>query len=394
MNTSKLCTLRVNFLAACLPRIPGHMVFSLYFGLAVSSTMGSAFLDHVVLVCETFFWIRCQSSIVCKCNTQFLDSNKEDIGNIVLLVEFRTTRTTRAARCPAFFNVCNLFLSVSNLSCRRSFLPSLDNLLDLNLDLMFFALRNPSLQSTWLFQRSVTVCCPLCCFCVTPFSHIVRFVSLLLKRFLDSLHLVFSTRLLSASQLQSSFQSQLGVLLLSRQPSILVLLPCVDDFQYLCFSSSVQLLSSRHCSLRTSRPAVGTAFCSCDSPLLLAMLFCHFVPLSEISVALATHSCSLSLILHMMPVNIDMKTIRPWNCTCDLRAPHRVTRPAFEAHPGATTFPPEVSSQRRSSNGPIRFTHHLFSDHDHGRQRSDWVPQHLSCPYVGLTLHQAVSVRR
>ena len=151
---------------------------------------------------------------------------------------------------------------------------------------MFFALRNPSLQSTWLLQRSVTVCCPFCCFCVTPFSHIVRFVSLLLKRFLDNLHLVFSPRLLSASQLQSSFQSQLGVLLLSRQPSILVLLPCVDDFQYLCFSSSVQLLSSRHCSIRTSRPAVGTAFCSFDSPLLLAMLFCQFVPLSEILVDL------------------------------------------------------------------------------------------------------------
>ena len=72
---------------------------------------------------------------------------------------------------------------------------------------------------------------------------------------------------------------------------------------------------------------------------------------------------------------------------CDLRAPHRLTRPAFEAHPGAITFPPEVSSQRRSSNGPIRFPHHLFSDHDHGRQRSDREPQHLSCPYVGLTVH-------
>ena len=70
---------------------------------------------------------------------------------------------------------------------------------------------------------------------------------------------------------------------------------------------------------------------------------------------------------------------------CDHRAPHRLTRPAFEAHPGAITFPPEESSQRRSSNGPIRFPHHLFSDHDHGRLRSSWGPQHLSCPYVGLT---------
>ena len=55
--------------------------------------------------------------------------------------------------------------------------------------------------------------------------------------------------------------------------------------------------------------------------------------------------------------------------------------------PGAVTFPPEVRSQRRSSNGPFRFPHHLFSDHDHGRQRSDRGPQHLSCPYVGLTVH-------
>ena len=41
-------TLGVDFLTASLPRIPGRMVFSLYFGLAVSSTMGCAFLDHVV----------------------------------------------------------------------------------------------------------------------------------------------------------------------------------------------------------------------------------------------------------------------------------------------------------------------------------------------------------
>ena len=35
MNTCKMSTLRVNFLAASLPRIPGYMVFSLYFGLEV-----------------------------------------------------------------------------------------------------------------------------------------------------------------------------------------------------------------------------------------------------------------------------------------------------------------------------------------------------------------------
>ena len=34
----------------------------------------------------------------------------------------------------------------------------------------------------------------------------------------------------------------------------------------------------------------------------------------DTSVALAMHSFSLSLILHMMSLNIDMKIIRPWNC--------------------------------------------------------------------------------
>ena len=43
-----LFTLGVDFLTASLPRIPGHVIFSLYFGLAVSSTMGSAFLHHIV----------------------------------------------------------------------------------------------------------------------------------------------------------------------------------------------------------------------------------------------------------------------------------------------------------------------------------------------------------
>ena len=35
----------------------------------------------------------------------------------------------------------------------------------------------------------------------------------------------------------------------------------------------------------------------------------------ETSVALAIHSFSLSLIHHMMSLNIDMKIIRPWNCS-------------------------------------------------------------------------------
>ena len=48
MNTCKMSTLRVNFLAASLPRIPGHMVLCLFFGFAMSSTMSRSFLHHVV----------------------------------------------------------------------------------------------------------------------------------------------------------------------------------------------------------------------------------------------------------------------------------------------------------------------------------------------------------
>ena len=48
MNTCKMFTLGVDFLTASLQRIPSHVVLSLYFGLAVSNTMDSAFLYHVV----------------------------------------------------------------------------------------------------------------------------------------------------------------------------------------------------------------------------------------------------------------------------------------------------------------------------------------------------------
>ena len=138
------------------------------------------------------------------------------------------SRTTRAARCPAFFAVCNLFLSVSNLSCRLCYLLSLDNLLDRNLLVMFFVLRNPSLQSTWLLQRSVTDRCSSCCFCVTSLSKLGCFLlfnfdlrsnlDLAFSCFLASSAIYnfhtspvscccysidFSTWLLSASQLQS-----------------------------------------------------------------------------------------------------------------------------------------------------------------------------------------------
>ena len=48
VNTCKMSTLRVNFLAASLPRIPGDMVLFLFFSFTVSSTMTAQFFDHVV----------------------------------------------------------------------------------------------------------------------------------------------------------------------------------------------------------------------------------------------------------------------------------------------------------------------------------------------------------
>ena len=55
-------------------------------------------------------------------------------------------------------SVCRLSILLSFRQTSRSQPPS-----------RAFVLRLPSLQSTWLLQRSVTVCCTSCCFCVTPF---------------------------------------------------------------------------------------------------------------------------------------------------------------------------------------------------------------------------------
>ena len=48
VNTCNMLTLRVDFLTASLPRIPGLMVIFLFFGLAMSSTMSRSFLYHAV----------------------------------------------------------------------------------------------------------------------------------------------------------------------------------------------------------------------------------------------------------------------------------------------------------------------------------------------------------
>ena len=80
---------------------------------------------------------------------------------------------------------------------------------------------------------------------------------------------------------------------------------------------------------------------------------------------------------------------------CDLRAPHWLTRPVFEAHPGATTFPHEANSLwSHLSTGPSasRNTFSVSTITD-GNPRIGG-PQHLSCPCVGLTAHWAVSVRK
>ena len=47
-ETCKMPALRVNFLAASLPRIPSYMVLFQFFGLAMSSTVIRSFLYHVV----------------------------------------------------------------------------------------------------------------------------------------------------------------------------------------------------------------------------------------------------------------------------------------------------------------------------------------------------------
>ena len=79
---------------------------------------------------------------------------------------------------------------------------------------------------------------------------------------------------------------------------------------------------------------------------------------------------------------------------CDLRDPHRHTRLAFEAHSGATTFPPEGSVNALISTAhPLPATPFSVSTITDGNARVG-SRSALSCPFVGLTVHRAVSVRR
>ena len=61
---------------------------------------------------------------------------------------------------------------------------------------------------------------------------------------------------------------------------------------------------------------------------------------------------------------------------------------------GRSPFHPMWAVDAALPMGPSASRNTFFNAHDHGRQRSDWGPQHLSCPHVGLTLHWAVSVRK
>ena len=144
--------------------------------------------------------------------------------------------------------MCNLFLSVSNLSSRLSFFLSLDNLLDLNLHLMFFrswesfsAIGPGFFSDLFLFAAppvvSVSLPFRLGCFLLIDFTLLFN-LDMVFFRFLGNLQFLFGCH-----------------------------------FQYPCLSSSAQLLSSRHSSLHTSRPAVGTALSVLLILLLLGMLF-------------------------------------------------------------------------------------------------------------------------
>ena len=144
---------------------------------------------------------------------------------------------------------------------------------------MFFVLRLPSLQSTWLLQRSVAVCRPSSCFCVTLPSTPRPFCVAAPQEtaFFNSAAFYSSTSIASSISTWCSLTFS----------ATFNLLPCVDDFQYPCFSSSVQLLASRHCSPHTSRPAVGTTL-----SVLLIVSCCWL--------------CSSRLYVHLSEILVDL----------------------------------------------------------------------------------------
>ena len=69
-------------------------------------------------------------------------------------------------------------------------------------------------------------------------------------------------------------------------------------------------------------------------------------------------------------------------------------RPVFWGAPRGEHLSIRVRSYHDQLHGPSASRNTFFSVHDHGRQRWERGPQPLTCPYVGLTVHWAVSVRR
>ena len=133
-------------------------------------------------------------------------------------------------------------------------------------------------------------------------------------------------------------------------------------------------------------PSIVSKVLYCGESLSILLVAMHLLPLEECIDDRPQHK----IVLQCKYCPISTTLINPasmQNFACDLRAPHRLTRPAFEAHPGANTFPSACGLAKDQLHGPIHFPQHLSSVHDHGRQRSDRGPQHLSCPYVGLTVH-------
>ena len=78
---------------------------------------------------------------------------------------------------------------------------------------------------------------------------------------------------------------------------------------------------------------------------------------------------------------------------CDLRAPRRLLH-GYETQ-GDITFPPEADSSWSHSQRahPLPANTFLVPTITDGYARA-WWPQLLPAPYVGLTVHRAVSVRR
>ena len=97
MNTIVMFTLRVNSFAASLPRIPGYMVLFLFFSFAVSSTMATPFLDHVVRERE---WVQ---SLIIKLSSGFAFNQELSAGtvdNSLAPIE-KTVRTVHFRYCFA-----------------------------------------------------------------------------------------------------------------------------------------------------------------------------------------------------------------------------------------------------------------------------------------------------